>query len=140
MRLLSQFSQLLFHAVHRGREPRLRHGGSSKTRSARTAAEDTAPKEFTTAHAADFYTPEQEARDSNAVLCPSLPSRGSNPRWSSKESSYSYAERKQRAGQFRHHSVTLRDPSSLTQILFADWPEVQEKNGSSGRTRIRVKT
>jgi hypothetical protein len=33
-----------------------------------------------------------------------------------------------------YHSVTLRDPY-LTQILFADFPEVQEKNGSSGRTR-----
>jgi hypothetical protein len=37
----------------------------------------------------------------------------------------------------RYHSVTLRHPY-LTQILFADLPE--EKNGSSGRTRIRVKT
>src|SRR5713226_2739006 len=33
-----------------------------------------------------------------------------------------------------YHSVTLRDPY-LTQILFADFPEVREKNGSSGRTR-----
>jgi hypothetical protein len=33
-----------------------------------------------------------------------------------------------------YHSVTLRDPY-LTQILFWDLPEVQEKNGSSGRTR-----
>ena len=34
----------------------------------------------------------------------------------------------------RYHSVTLRDPY-LTQILFADFLEVQEKIGSSGRTR-----
>ena len=33
-----------------------------------------------------------------------------------------------------YHSVILRDPY-LTQILFADFPEVQEKNGSSGRTQ-----
>jgi len=33
-----------------------------------------------------------------------------------------------------YHSLTLRDPY-LTQILLADFPEVQERNGSSGRTR-----
>jgi integrase len=34
----------------------------------------------------------------------------------------------------RYYSVILRDPY-LTQILFADFPEVPEKNGSSGRTQ-----
>jgi hypothetical protein len=38
------------------------------------------------------------------------------------------------AKRIRYHSITLRDPY-LTQILFADFPEAQEKNGSSGRTR-----
>src|SRR5580704_1418025 len=33
-----------------------------------------------------------------------------------------------------YHSLTLRDPY-LTQILLSDFPEVQERNGSSGRTR-----
>jgi len=39
----------------------------------------------------------------------------------------------------RYHSVTLRDPY-LTHILFGDLPEVQEKIGSSGRTRICMTT
>jgi hypothetical protein len=33
-----------------------------------------------------------------------------------------------------YHSLTSRDPY-LPQILLADFPEVQERNGSSGRTR-----
>ena len=38
-----------------------------------------------------------------------------------------------------YYSVTLGG-LCLTQILFWDSPEAQEKNGSSGRTRIPVKT
>jgi hypothetical protein len=42
-------------------------------------------------------------------------------------------------GHTRNRSVTIRDPY-LTRALFADSLEAQEKNRSSGRTRIHLKT
>ena len=44
------------------------------------------PKEFAAAQAADFYTAEREARDSNAVSCPSRAPIPAQPRDGAAES------------------------------------------------------